>query len=135
MIDSIAVCSSSKFYDVARQAEAALRDLGLTVYTPRYDWDERVVQPDEVVKVQLTREFLAKIDRSGALYVVAVGGYAGASVTIEAGYAYGQRKPVLWSHLPTEIALRALVDDVVPPGEVGRRLRDSLGKLAVEAAD
>lgn len=133
MIDTIAVCTSSKFYDQARRAEGALHDLGLTVHTPRYDWDERVRQPDEIVKVQLTREFLAKIDTSDALYVVAVDGYVGTSVTIEVAYTHGQRKPAIWSHLPTDHALRALVDAVVPLDQIHTRFLAITRILAVTA--
>ncbi|MGC4888073.1 hypothetical protein [Micromonospora sp. DT227] len=86
----------------------------MIVYTPRYDYNEQVVTVDEADKFRLTHEFLAKITKSDAVFVVAEDGYAGASVCIEVGYAAGQGKTVLFSELPAEFALRALVDAVVP---------------------
>ncbi|WP_349877193.1 hypothetical protein ABIH81_24295 [Micromonospora sp. HUAS YX12] len=122
-IEAITICSSSKFYDTAQRAEAAFRNLGLTVYTPRYDFNEQHVQVDEPDKIQLTRDFLAKIAKSDAIFVVAAGGYAGVSVCIEVGYAVGQGKTVLFSEQPTEFALRALVDAVVPVEDIGSGVR------------
>ncbi|SCG34842.1 hypothetical protein [Micromonospora humi] len=112
-LTSVTICSSSKFYDTARRAEEAFRALGLIVHTPRYDYNEQLVTVDETVKFRLTHEFLAKISKSDAVFVVANGGYAGASVCIEVGYAAGQGKTVLFSEQPAEFALRALVDAVV----------------------
>ncbi|WP_158289859.1 hypothetical protein [Micromonospora sp. S4605] len=122
-IEAVTICSSSKFYDTAQLAEAAFRDLGMTVYTPRYDFNERHVRVDEPDKIQLTRDFLAKIARSDAIFVVANGGYAGVSVCIEVGYAVGQGKVVLFSERPAEFALRALVDAVVPVEDIGAGVR------------
>ncbi|MEV4198512.1 hypothetical protein [Micromonospora globbae] len=122
-IKAVTICSSSKFYDTAQLAEAAFRDLGMTVYTPRYDFNEQHVRVDESDKIQLTRDFLAKIARSDAIFVVANGGYAGVSVCIEVGYAVGQGKVVLFSEQPAEFALRALVDAVVPVEDIGAGVR------------
>ncbi|MEV4712841.1 hypothetical protein [Micromonospora sp. NPDC049374] len=124
-IEAVTICSSSKFYDTARLAEAAFRELGMTVYTPRYDFNEQHVRVDERDKVQLTRDFLAKIARSDAIFAVANGGYAGVSVCIEVGYAVGHGKVVWFSERPTEFALRALVDAVIPVEEIGPGLRSA----------
>lgn len=123
MIDSITICSSSKFYDSARRAEAAFRALGLTVYTPRFDFNEQRQIVGESDKIQLTHEFLAKIARSQAVFVVATSGYAGVSVCIEVGYAVGQGKTVIFSDTPAEFALRALVDAVVPVDGITQDIR------------
>lgn len=123
MISSVTICSSSKFYDTARRAEDLLRKAGLTVYTPRYDYSEQQVQVGESDKIRLTREFLDKVARSDAVFVIANGGYAGVSVCIEVGYAVGQGKTVVFSEQPTEFALRALVDAVVPVDEIGDEVR------------
>lgn len=122
-LKSVTICSSSKFYDTARKAEAALRALGMTVYTPRYDYNEQFVTVDESDKARLTHEFLAKIDRSDAVFVIANDGYTGASVCIEVGYAAGQGKTILFSENPVELALRALVDAVVPVDGITDRVR------------
>ncbi|MFF0314265.1 hypothetical protein ACFYPH_06395 [Micromonospora sp. NPDC005252] len=129
MIEAITICSSSKFYDTAQRAEAAFRALGMTVYTPRYDYNEQRVTVHESDKVQLTREFLAKISKSDAVFVVANGGYAGVSVCIEVGYAVGQGRAVLFSEQPAEFALRALVDAVVPVDHIDAEVR-SLNRAA-----
>ncbi|WP_405096094.1 hypothetical protein [Micromonospora sp. NBC_01412] len=123
MISSVTICSSSKFYDTARRAEDLLRKAGLTVYTPRYDYSEQQVRVGESDKIRLTREFLDKVARSDAVFVIANGGYAGVSVCIEVGYAVGQGKTVVFSEQPTEFALRALVDAVVPVDEIGDEVR------------
>ncbi len=117
---AVTVCASSKFYDTAQRAEDAFRRAGCTVYTPRYDRSEERVQVGESEKITLTREFLAKIGKSDAVYVVADGGYTGVSVCLEVGYAAGQGKTVLFSEPPVEFALRALVDAVVPVEEIGQ---------------
>ena len=127
-LKSVTICSSSKFYDTARKAEAALRALGMTVYTPRYDYSEQLVTVDESDKARLTHEFLAKIDRSDAVFVIANDGYAGASVCIEVGYAAGQGKTILFSEKPAEFALRALVDAVVPVDDITDGVR-SIGHV------
>ncbi|MEV0428508.1 hypothetical protein [Micromonospora sp. NPDC050495] len=118
-VEAVTICSSSKFYDTAQRAEAAFRDLGMTVYTPRYDFNEQHVKVAEPDKIRLTRDFLTKIAKSDAIFVVANGGYAGVSVCIEVGYAVGQGKLVLFSERPAEFALRALVDAVVPVEDIG----------------
>lgn len=130
-IDAVTICSSSKFYDTAQLAEAAFRDLGMTVYTPRYDYNEQHVEVAEPDKIQLTRDFLAKIAKSDAIFVVANGGYVGVSVCIEVGYAVGQGKLVLFSERPAEFALRALVDAVVPVEDIGTGV---VSMTTVEAA-
>lgn len=123
MIESITICSSSKFYDTAQRAEEAFRRFGFTVYTPRYDWNEQLVQVGESDKIWLTHEFLAKITKSDAVFVVANGGYTGASVCVEVGYAFGQKKTVLFSEPPAEFALRALMDAVVPVDSIDDSVR------------
>ncbi|WBB76613.1 hypothetical protein O7602_14230 [Micromonospora sp. WMMD1128] len=129
-IEAITICSSSKFYDTAQRAEASFRALGLTVYTPRYDFSEQHVQVDEPDKIRLTRDFLAKIAKSDAIFVVATGGYAGVSVCIEVGYAVGQGKTVLFSEQPTEFALRALVDAVVPVRDISSEVHSVISAPA-----
>lgn len=134
MIESITICSSSKFYDTAQRAEAAFRRLGCTVYTPRYDRNEQRVYVGESDKIELTREFLAKIAKSDAVFVIANGGYTGASVCIEVGYASGQDKTVLFSEPPAEFALRALVDAVVPVDRIDDEVR-RIGRSATIGND
>ncbi|MGB2567128.1 hypothetical protein ACPFP2_01555 [Micromonospora citrea] len=123
MIGAVTVCSSSKFYDVAQRAEKALRATGLTVHTPRFDYNEEQRVVGESDKIRLTHDFLAKVERSDAIYVIASNGYAGVSVCIEVGYAHGLGKVVIFSEEPTEFALRALVDAVVPVEQIDEKLR------------
>ncbi|WFE65530.1 hypothetical protein [Micromonospora sp. WMMD714] len=133
MISSVTVCSSSKFYDRAQHAADALRALGLTVHTPRFDYNEEHVVVGEPDKIRLTHEFLAKVARSDAVYVIASGGYAGVSVCIEVGYAYALDKVVLCSEEPTEFAVRALVDAVVPVAEISEKVQ-LIGRAQRDAA-
>lgn len=50
--------------------------------------------------IQLTHEFLRKIDRSDAIYVIDADGDTGRSVCIEIGYASALGKTVLLSRSP-----------------------------------
>ncbi|MEU1753297.1 hypothetical protein ABZ436_11640 [Micromonospora matsumotoense] len=133
MICSVTVCSSSKFYDLAQRAADALRAAGLIVHTPRFDYNEEYVVVGEVDKFRLTHEFLAKVASSDAVYVIATGGYAGVSVCLEVGYAHALGKVVLCSEQPTEFAVRALVDAVIPVEEIGGKVR-LIGRAERESA-
>ncbi|MEU7618889.1 hypothetical protein AB0M91_06360 [Micromonospora rifamycinica] len=132
MISSVTVCSSSKFYDLAQRAADSLRAEGFVVYTPRFDYNEEHVVVGEVDKFRLTHEFLAKVARSDAVYVIAAGGYTGVSVCIEVGYAHALGRVVLCSEQPAEFAVRALVDAVVPVDEIGERVQ-SIGRAGRES--
>ena len=114
----VTVCSSSKFYDVAKRVAKDLNAAGLTVYTPRFDYDEEVMTVGTQDKMNLTHEFLGKISRSDAIYVIAEGGYTGRSVCIETGFAFAQKKAVILSEPATEGAIRALTTAVARPDEL-----------------
>jgi len=116
-IKSVTICSSSKFYATAKRVAGALDEKGLAVFTPRFEYDEEVVtvSPDE--KMKLTHEFLEKISRSDAIYVIDEGGYTGQSVCIEIGYASALGKTVILSEPPAEGAVMALTDAVVSAEE------------------
>jgi nucleoside 2-deoxyribosyltransferase len=122
----ITICSSSRFYDTAKAVARDLEMHGYEVLTPRFDANEtqRVVSPDE--KYALTTDFLKKVQRSGAIYVISEGGYTGVSVCIEVGYAYAQGIPVLTSETPTEAAIGALVTAIVPTSGIADHLRSVL---------
>lgn len=112
-VKTVTICSSSKFYPQAQQVAARLAERGLTVHTPRFDYNEEVVEVRPEDKKWLTREFLSKIDDSDAVYVIDENGYTGRSVCIEIGYAAALRKRVILSEPPAEAAGAALADAVV----------------------
>jgi len=122
-IKEVTICSSSKFYATAQQVASELEDCGVVVHTPRFDFDEELVQVSTEDKIQLTREFLRKIHRSDAIYVVAENGYTGSSVCIEVGYASALGKVVILSESPTEGAIAALANTVIDTDKFPSELR------------
>lgn len=122
-IESVTICSSSKFYGIAKQLASTLRSNGIEVYTPRFDFDEETVVVTREKKKELTREFLDKIERSDAIYVVNSQGYTGSSVCIEVGYASALGKPVILSEPPTEGAVAALANTIIDVNEFPSQLR------------
>lgn len=113
-IKAITICSSSKFYPAAKRLARELEEQGLHIYTPRFDFDEETVEVGKEDKMALTREFLEKIRRSDAIYVIDESGYTGRSVCIEVGYASALGKKVILSEPPVEGAVQALADAVAP---------------------
>ncbi|MFF5084225.1 hypothetical protein ACFY36_44870 [Actinoplanes sp. NPDC000266] len=111
--NEVTICSSSKYYELVRTVAGRLTDRRVTVNTPRFDFDEEVVQVTADQKRMLTHEFLGKVRRSACIYVVAVEGYTGCSVTIEVGFAAALNIPIFVSEPPAEAAVSALVSEVV----------------------
>jgi hypothetical protein len=113
-VDSVTICSSSRFYGTVRRIATDLAAQGVTVFTPRFDWDEEHVEVASADKIWLTRDFLEKVGRADLIYVVAEGGYTGRSVCIEVGYAAALGKTIVLSERPSEPAVAALTTGVVP---------------------
>jgi hypothetical protein len=109
----ITICSSSKYYDAVKEIAGHLADRRVAVNTPRFDFDEEIVEVTADRKRELTHEFLAKVRRSACIYVVAVGGYTGCSVSIETGFAAALNIPIFVSEPPAEAAIGALVSKIV----------------------
>lgn len=122
-IKTLTICSSSKFYDIARALAKEMIDAGLNVFTPRFDFNEEVVAVTMADKISLTHEFLHKIDRSDAIYVIDQDGYTGRSVCIEIGYASALGKTIVLSEPPAENAVLALTSEVVAVGEITKKIR------------
>jgi nucleoside 2-deoxyribosyltransferase len=110
----VTICSSSKFYDQVERLADGLAAKGVEVFTPRFDFSEAAREVSDHDKRWLTLEFLGKIERSTAVYVVAEGGYTGTSVCIEIGYAKALGLPIYLSAPPTEAAVAALATEIVP---------------------
>jgi nucleoside 2-deoxyribosyltransferase len=117
-IKTITICSSSKFYATAKKIADILDSQGIEVFTPRFEYSEELVAVSPEEKISLTREFLAKIKRSDAIYVIAENGYTGRSVCIEMGYATGLGKTVILSEQPSETAVVALASAIVSVDEL-----------------
>lgn len=122
-IATLTICSSSKFYDTAQALAKEMTRTGITVYTPRFDFNEEVVEVSAGDKIHLTHDFLRKIDRSDAIYVIDQDGYTGRSVCIEIGYASALGKPVIVSEPPAENAVNALTTEVIPVKDIANRIR------------
>ncbi|GAA2523721.1 hypothetical protein [Winogradskya humida] len=123
----VTICSSSKYYGVVQSLAGKLADRQVVVNTPRFDFDEEIVEVPAAQKWALTHEFLAKIRRSACIYVVAEGGYTGRSVCIETGFAAALGIPVFISERPVEEAVNALVREVVSVGDAPDFLTGLLG--------
>jgi hypothetical protein len=111
---AVTICSSSKFYETAKRLAKALDEEGLQVFTPRFEFSEEFVTVTAEEKAELTLDFLGKISRSDAIFVIDEGGYTGRSVCIEVGYASALGKKVIVSEPPIEGAISALADAVIP---------------------
>ena len=122
-IKTLTICSSSKFYETVQTLAKEMTSAGLNVFTPRFDFNEEVVNVTMADKISLTNEFLRKIGRSDAIYVIDRAGYTGRSVCIEIGYASALGKVVILSEPPSEDAVRALTSEIVAVGEITKRIR------------
>ncbi|GAA2851901.1 hypothetical protein Acy02nite_35600 [Actinoplanes cyaneus] len=122
----LTICSSSKYYDVVRIVTGHLAERGITVNTPRFDFNEQLVEVTPEQKRELTHEFLDKIRRSAAIYIVAADGYTGRSVCIETGFAAALGLPVYISEPPAEAAVAALVTEVVSTADAPDFLAEAL---------
>lgn len=122
-IKTLTICSSSKFYETAQALAKEMTDAGLNVFTPRFDFNEEAVAVTMADKISLTHEFLRKIDKSDAIYVIDQDGYTGRSVCIEIGYASALGKTVVLAEPPAENAVRALTSEVVAVGEITKSIR------------
>jgi nucleoside 2-deoxyribosyltransferase len=112
-VGTVTVCSSSRFYPLAREAAKRLESSGFNVLTPSFEHDETQIAVDQETKAELTYAFLEKIRRSDAIYVIAEEGYIGRSVAIEIGYATALGKDVVLSQEAAEDAVKALTTRVV----------------------
>ena len=129
-VKTITICSSSKFYATARLAAEQLKKNGVNVFTPKFEFSEEVVTVSPEEKIFLTRDFLSKIHRSDAVYVIDEAGYTGRSVCIEVGYAFGAGKIVLLSEPATESAIMALADAVVSVNDIATVLTGASASYA-----
>jgi hypothetical protein len=121
-IGALTICSSSRFYETAQSLAKEMTSAGITVYTPRFDFNEEVVEVSKEDEINITHEFLRKIEKSDAIYVIDQEGYTGRSVCIEIGYASALGKKVLLSEPPAENAVHALTSDVVAVDDIARRI-------------
>ena len=58
-IGTLTICSSSKFYGAAQGLAKKLAGAGITVYTPRFDFDEEVVEVTKDDKIKQARDHAA----------------------------------------------------------------------------
>jgi hypothetical protein len=117
MRPTVTICGSARFFDAVRYLAADLERIGVDVNTPDFSFIEAGREITAEQKHALTTSFLEKIRNSDQIYIVAPGGYTGASVCIEAGFAFGLDKRITISEEPAESALAALCDAVASPPE------------------
>lgn len=93
-LTDVILSSSARFYSIVIQLRNELRRAGLSVQTPNLKFVAAVVSPER--KRQLTIDFLSKISASRVVCVVTdESGYVGRSVSLEVGFAYAMRKPLV----------------------------------------
>lgn len=109
----VTICSSSKFYETAKEVASRLEGGGMKVFTPRFDFDETRTHVGRERKALLTIEFLNKVRACDAVYVVARDGYIGRSVALEVGYATALEKPVYLSQQASEDAIKAITTGII----------------------
>jgi len=90
----VILSSSARFYPIVIELRDELQRAGLSVQTPNLKFVAASVSPTR--KRQLTVDFLAKISKSRVVCVVTdASGYVGRSVSLEVGFAYAIRKPLV----------------------------------------
>jgi hypothetical protein len=132
---NVTVASSSKFYDRARSVVDSLQSHGLSCYTPAFDFNETKVVVDREQKYRLTLQFLEKIQASDVLYVINTNGYTGTSVCIEVGFAHGLGKRIYAIEPPSELAIAALVTQVVDVKSLVEILMGAGKDIAAKSSD
>ncbi|HSX41031.1 MAG TPA: hypothetical protein VLF21_00095 [Candidatus Saccharimonadales bacterium] len=114
----VAIASSSKFYEAAKQVNEKLIADGARVFTPSFVHDETMVTVSADKKAELTHRFLKNLKQSDVVYVVATGGYVGLSVAVEVGFAAALGLPIIFSEEPAEDAFKALSAGTLDMGAV-----------------
>lgn len=99
----ICLCGSFRFVEDMNAAAEYLRGVGRTCSKP---------SPDPNVAAGV-RGCFGRIDAAGAVLVIDSGGYLGASVLLEIGYAYAKGKPVYLTCPSSEPAVMCFVSGVV----------------------
>jgi hypothetical protein len=104
----ITISSSIRFRAEIVRALGGFEALGIGAEFPNLgtDFPEDGISIDTVRSLQ--SDHFAAIDSSDALYVINPDGYIGLSVTLEIGYALGQRVPIYFMERPNLQELEAV---------------------------
>lgn len=114
---TVFVASSRKYYDQVKEIKDQLDRLGVKGFYPYFEYHDGSAEDDEEKKKELTLRHFPELDQVDVIYVVAPDGYTGCSVTIESAYAYARGKEVITSEPAAELAVRAMVSQVMSPDE------------------
>lgn len=114
---TVFVASSRKYYDKVKDIKRQLDDAGVKGFYPYFEYHDDRAEDDEEKKKELTLGHFPEIDQIDVLYAWTPGGYVGCSVTIEITYAYAKGKEVITSEPVDELAIRAIVSDVMTEEE------------------
>lgn len=83
------------------------------------DWNSLSEEQKMEKSQRIQKEYFhQKVDQSDIVYVVNPGGYVGASVTLEVGYAYALKKPLFAMEPIKEYTVMGLIDRLLSPLEL-----------------
>ena len=83
------------------------------------DWNSLSEEQKLEESQRIQKEYFhQKVDPADMVYVVNPGGYIGASVTLEIGYAYAKKKPLFAMEPIAEYTVLGLIDRVLSPVEL-----------------
>jgi NTP pyrophosphatase (non-canonical NTP hydrolase) len=120
----------SEIHDCIGRFEAAgVRVLAPRAAPPKNPGEEFVVleSDDSDDPRTLEQGHLDAIARADALYLVSVGGYVGASASMEIGWALARGKRVFALEAPDDVTLSCFVERVAPPEAVAEVLAPRSG--------
>ena len=96
---TVVICGSRRFKKEIREFEGNLVKAGVIVFSPylhegKDEWDKLSLQYKKFVALGLTHDHFYKIRMADVVFVYNKDGYAGASTTLELGYAVALGKPI-----------------------------------------
>lgn len=120
MIQAFTISASLKFSEEIRQLIAISKSEGLQAEFPNLDSGLSEAELTDQMMKSLEADHLASIDRTGVLYVLCVGGYAGKLVAFEMGYAKAKGISIYCSELLEDLGLRVCCTAIIPPSDIGK---------------
>jgi nucleoside 2-deoxyribosyltransferase len=126
----VCLSGSFKFIDKMLEIENLLIENGIQCLSPvphsyrkgptpsefTEDWSSLSEEQKLEESQRIQKEYFhQKVDPADMVYVVNPGGYVGASVTLEIGYAYAKKKPLYAMEPIAEYTVMGLIDRILTP--------------------
>ena len=125
---SVVICGSRRFKPEMREFAKKLKDLGIIVFEPylhsgQEEWGKMSDSYKQFVLLGLTHDHFYKIKMADVVFVYNKDGYAGASTTLEIGFAVALGKPIYALSNDDELCRHVLFREIIQtPEELARRL-------------